>query len=354
MSTTILTRNHTTGWQPGRPRPCTVRAVRAFAAGREMTVDGIPLAAEPESVQGSTATAIPQRGPTPQGAPCPSCGSAVDPLRARHLAVVGGKVVPFCSPACRDRACAAPDGGGLASPASSPLAAPARPAPLGRFLLAAGLLLLLAGMTLGARISVHWPTAVALPPPVPPISAAEIPFVGPPPEPLYGPEPPPPEYQAESDLWVHPLRGPVRRLPERSGRRFGAERDHDSPESCGQGHCGVDLGELKGEPVLAVHNGVVEKVVRFEIDERSGKYIRLLHYGGRVITSYMHLDSIAAELQPGMHVRAGEVIGTVGDSGVKNSGPHLHFTFATRAAENAPEVYVDPLALLTVWPLRQP
>src|SRR6185437_5935129 len=28
---------------------------------------------------------------------CPPCGAAIDPLRARHLSVVAGKIVSFCS-----------------------------------------------------------------------------------------------------------------------------------------------------------------------------------------------------------------------------------------------------------------
>ena len=50
-------------------------------------------------------------------------------------------------------------------------------------------------------------------------------------------------------------------------------------------------------------------------------------------------------------MRAGERLGTVGESGVQNAGPHLHFTVATRAAENAPETYLDPEPLLAIWPL---
>src|SRR5262245_14430344 len=34
---------------------------------------------------------------------CPGCGAAFDPLRARAVRVVDGKVRAFCSTACRDR-----------------------------------------------------------------------------------------------------------------------------------------------------------------------------------------------------------------------------------------------------------
>jgi len=297
------------------------------------------MAAEPSLASGPTIAVV------AADKCCPPCGHRLDPLRARHLAVVDGRVIAFCSPGCRDR--------GLAPVAveAELVALPPRQRPLLRFLLAASPVVLTAGLLLGARVSVQFRTAnavpVAMPAPAPPMTVPPAPL-----EPLLGPELPPPEYLAENDRWVHPLPGPVRRLPERSSRRFGADRDHDSPESCGQGHCGVDLGEIKGEPVLAVHDGVIERAVRSEVDERSGKYVRLLHYGGRIVTQYMHLAALSEALQVGMHVRAGEIIGYVGDSGVKISGPHLHFTFATRASEGAPEVYVDPLALLTVWPLQ--
>jgi murein DD-endopeptidase MepM/ murein hydrolase activator NlpD len=110
------------------------------------------------------------------------------------------------------------------------------------------------------------------------------------------------------------------------------------------------VGEVHGEPVLAVHGGVVERVVRDD-NPNGGRYVRLLHKGGTVVTQYMHLDEVEQALRPGVHVRAGEVLGTVGETGVEHSGPHLHFTVATRAHENAPEVYIDPEPLLTLWPL---
>jgi murein DD-endopeptidase MepM/ murein hydrolase activator NlpD len=70
-----------------------------------------------------------------------------------------------------------------------------------------------------------------------------------------------------------------------------------------------------------------------------------------VSTQYFHLDSVAPDLKPGSHVRAGERLGTLGDSGVHHSSPHLHFTVATRTNELAPEIYIDPEPLLTLWPL---
>lgn len=286
-------------------------------------------------------------GPAP--ATCPACEQPVDPLRARHLAVVEGRVVPYCSEPCRAA-------GPRPRPPTLEDVAPQAARRALRGLLAATPFVAALGLLLGIRISVYWRGAAAATEAAAPRAAAHAavaaapvrPYVDTGPE--YGPPPPPPFI--ESDRWVHPLPGPTRRLPERPSRRFGAGRDHDSPDSCGGGHCGVDIGEAGGEPVLAVHDGIVERVVRVEGADRGGRYVRLLHQGGHVVTQYMHLGRVSEELAAGSRVRAGDVLGTVGDSGTHNSGPHLHFTFATRAIEGGPEAYVDPLALLTVWPLQ--
>lgn len=275
---------------------------------------------------------------------CPPCQKPLDPLRARTFAVIDGTVVSYCSPACKERA---------AEPLPLPaLFSPRRSRRTWRILLVASPVVAAASVLLGARISFDNRTATAALSVRAPASVAfaSVPEL----QPEFGPALPPPEFFIESERWVHPLAGPVRRLPGRPSRRFGVGRGHDSPESCGAGHCGVDVGEVRGEAVLAVHDGTVERVVESVGDDRGGKYVRLLHAGGRIITQYMHLDEIAADLKPGIHVRAGDKLGTVGDSGTKNSGPHLHFTFATRGGENQPEVYADPLALLTVWTLVQP
>jgi murein DD-endopeptidase MepM/ murein hydrolase activator NlpD len=272
---------------------------------------------------------------------CPACGGKVDALRARHMTVISSTVVRFCSAECKQR--------GAAPRVAEPVLEVPRRSRTGlRLLIAGSAVVVLAGLLLGARVRFDGRTATAAlpvkkePPPPPP---------APPLDPMYGPDPPPANFFVEGDRWYHPLAGPVRRLPLRPTSRFGVGRDHDSPESCREGHCGVDIGEVKGEPILAAHDGVVERVMREENDLHGGRYVRLLHNGGSVVTQYMHLDTISDELKPGVHVRAGEVIGTLGDTGVHHSSPHLHFTVATRANENSPDVYVDPEPLLTLWPM---
>ena len=146
-------------------------------------------------------------------------------------------------------------------------------------------------------------------------------------------------------------------LPERDTRRFGAAREGMRPEECEGGHCGVDIGTEKGMLVMAVHDGVVERVERDpEVGGRrgnEGRFIMILHKGGTITTSYIHLDGIREDLRPGVPVKAGEAIGTVGDTGVNHSGPHLHFAVSVRSSPDGPELYINPEPLLAPVAARQ-
>ncbi len=152
--------------------------------------------------------------------------------------------------------------------------------------------------------------------------------------------------------WFHPLAEARRALPAFESRRFGAIRPQPRPWECELGHCGVDLAAPLGEPVLAVADGVVERVERnAAAGGRAGRFVRLSHCDGAVVTRYIHLDSIRKEIRPGLHVTAGEPLGTVGRTGVVENFPHLHFGLSLRAA-NGTERYVDPEPFLRLWDLR--
>jgi len=157
------------------------------------------------------------------------------------------------------------------------------------------------------------------------------------------------------DAWVHPLSGPFRRMPRSDSRVFGAERPGNRPVECRNGHCGVDLGgELFGEQVHAVHEGVVDVVQRGPNPDRGGRFVRISHRGGTLYTWYFHLAAIPRELHRGSVVKAGDVVGLLGDSGVKESAPHLHFAMSVRLSKSGFERYVDPEPLVALWPLRVP
>lgn len=157
---------------------------------------------------------------------------------------------------------------------------------------------------------------------------------------------PPPEGLAAvlEGKWTHPLPGPFRDLPTHEGRRFGAYRARDEYRNryCGHGHCGVDLGYEVGLPILAVRDGELERVVRSPT-EVEGKYLKIRHPGG-LRSYYMHLDEIAPDLVEGGTVKAGQMIGTLGRTGIKFAEPHLHFMISFES--KGKEIFVDPEPLL--------
>lgn len=287
-------------------------------------------------------------------ATCPVCGTDYDPLRARATLVVDGKVRAYCSSSCKERAALPPPELPVAD-ADDDYVPPPLPSMWSRMswrgaagVAAAGI----AVLALGGKLVATAPPAVASILPLQPKAApAPLPSAAD----AFAMLAPAMGGAAERDVWYHPLPGPKRTLPERDTRRFGAAREGMRPEECAGGHCGVDIGTTNGMLVLAAHDGVVERVERDpEVGGRrgnEGRFVRINHKGGTVVTSYIHLESIREDLKPGIPVKAGEAIGTVGDSGVQHSGPHLHFAVSVRPSADGPELYIDPEPLLHLWPL---
>jgi peptidase M23-like protein len=269
---------------------------------------------------------------------CVRCGDLVD-VRTRHLQIEGSQVRVYCSQRC----------------ATEPLPTvapplPPRPTPWWHHLVRVAV-----GVPMLVFTSGYTPPA-SPPPTTPMVAATPLP---PPEPPRFGPAWPPSEkdWLAEiaADAWLHPLDGPGRRMPVRDARVFGAERPGDRPAECRSGHCGVDIGgEVWGEPVHAAHDGVVERVQRGPNEEHGGLYVRIAHRGGTIFTQYFHLAAIPKWIQPGGHVKMGDIVGLLGDTGVKHSTAHLHFTVSVKPAALLPEQYIDPEPLIALWPLRTP
>ncbi|RFP15376.1 peptidase [Duganella sp. BJB488] len=86
-------------------------------------------------------------------------------------------------------------------------------------------------------------------------------------------------------------------------------------------HKGIDIAAPSGTPVHAVADGVVVGAAQLtENASRYGNTVILQHDGQR--TLYAHLTSM--NVKPGAIVKAGQQIGTVGETGFA-TGPHLHF-----------------------------
>jgi murein DD-endopeptidase MepM/ murein hydrolase activator NlpD len=109
-------------------------------------------------------------------------------------------------------------------------------------------------------------------------------------------------------------------------------------------HDAVDIGAAKKAKVVAVQDGIVERVCRVEKGcncstnyepcgsecagdascRGEGNVIYIAHDDGN-LTRYLHLDRVAKGLEKGDAVKKGEVIGAVGNSG-RSVGTHLHFS----------------------------
>jgi murein DD-endopeptidase MepM/ murein hydrolase activator NlpD len=85
-----------------------------------------------------------------------------------------------------------------------------------------------------------------------------------------------------------------------------------------QPHMGVDLAADIGTPVYATADGVVGALIR---DCGLGRVVKIDHLHG-YITVYGHLSQIL--VKQGQSVKRGEMIGTVGNTGL-TTGPHLHY-----------------------------
>lgn len=97
---------------------------------------------------------------------------------------------------------------------------------------------------------------------------------------------------------------------------FGAERDGGA-----RSHRGVDIFAERGTPVLAAMDGFVTRV---ETTARGGNVVWLQPLFADLRLYYAHLDTQL--VRPGDFVLAGEIIGTVGNTGnAVTTPPHLHF-----------------------------
>ncbi|WP_164767655.1 M23 family metallopeptidase [Mesorhizobium sp. M7A.F.Ca.US.007.01.1.1] len=97
-------------------------------------------------------------------------------------------------------------------------------------------------------------------------------------------------------------------------------------------HTGVDWAAPIGTPIIAAGNGTVEKV---GWAGGYGKQIIIRHANGDE-TSCNHQSALAKGIEPGVHVRQGQTIGFLGQTGLA-TGPHLHYELIVNGTK------VDPM-----------
>lgn len=113
-------------------------------------------------------------------------------------------------------------------------------------------------------------------------------------------------FNSVPSIW--PVNG---RLMDNFGKRI------DPFSGLGAFHSGVDINGSTGDPIKATADGIVTMAGWM------GGYGRMIIVDhGKYQTRYAHLSSI--KVLPGMEVRRGEVIGSMGASG-RATGTHLHY-----------------------------
>jgi LysM repeat protein len=92
-------------------------------------------------------------------------------------------------------------------------------------------------------------------------------------------------------------------------------------------HPGVDIGNVRGTPIVASANGIVTKIITGCVEGkkscggRYGNFIEIDHPNG-TSTRYAHLSKVSVSL--GQTVSIGSQIATMGNTGT-STGSHLHF-----------------------------
>lgn len=96
-------------------------------------------------------------------------------------------------------------------------------------------------------------------------------------------------------------------------------------------HKGVDMAAPIGTPIHAAAEGTVKYA---GWAHGYGRLVELTNFDG-YSTRYAHMHKIRSKLHIGEHVRKGQVIGYVGESG-QATGPHLHFEIRLHGVAHNP------------------
>lgn len=122
--------------------------------------------------------------------------------------------------------------------------------------------------------------------------------------------------------------------------------DWHYPRSHERRHEGTDVFAPRGAPVRAVADAVITEVDRvdaFDGDHDLGGLTVSYATGPAERWYVAHLDEVRADLEPGMAILAGEVVGWVGDSGnARGTPPHVHLGWYVE------DTAVNPYASLAV------
>ena len=87
-------------------------------------------------------------------------------------------------------------------------------------------------------------------------------------------------------------------------------------------HFGTDYAAPQGTPIMSVADGVVTAAT---YEGGNGNYVKIKHMKPYE-SQYLHMSRFAKGISPGTHVKQGDIIGYVGQTGLA-TGPHVCFRF---------------------------
>ncbi len=112
---------------------------------------------------------------------------------------------------------------------------------------------------------------------------------------------------------------------------YGTQRYYNGKK--GNYHNGHDIAADTGTPIYSPSSG---KVILIGDYYYNGKFV-MVNHGNSLISMFLHMNDI--HVSRGSMVEKGEVIGTVGNTGL-STGPHLHWSVLLN------NTYVNPLGLV--------
>ena len=100
------------------------------------------------------------------------------------------------------------------------------------------------------------------------------------------------------------------------------------------GHLGIDIATKENEAFRAFADGTV---INHDWTMNFGNVLYVQHKDG-IVSIYKHASSVSKEV--GDIVLKGDILGTVGDTGVLSSGPHLHVEIWRNGVPQNPLLYL--------------